>query len=421
MVYQTAWRCVFLVAVTAFVLTGCKKTTTGSATAALPVVPVSEPVQRMVSDYVEYTGRLDARQSVGVKARATGFLDSIGKDSQGNPIKEGSEVKKGDLLFQIDPRPYKYQLAQATSQVAVVERQLKLAQILLGRAKESLTKNVGSQQDVDQSDASVAETQARLEAAKTTVQTYQLNLDFASVTASISGQISRFYYYPGNLIVQDQTLLTTIVDVEQVYAYFDMDERTLLKINGQVSAGKIKPPVGTTKVLMSLEGETDYPHVGSLDFINNVVNPATGTISVRAVYDNPKSASGTRLFVPGMFVRIRLPIGEPHPGLLVVDRAIASDQGLKYVFVVDAQNKTQYRRVVTGALQDDGLRVIEPYQAGVRDKVAESGLKPDERVVVGSLPQLRPQMEISPENVPMPTPGAPSMPQSQAPAPTDKK
>lgn len=402
---------------------GCKKASNAAASPSLPVVPVSNPVQREVSDYVEYTGRIDAIQAVGIKARATGYLDSTGDKKKGVKLVDGSEVKQGDLLFQIDPRPYEYQLAQAKSQVTVVERQLKLAQITLERDKAALTKGGGvSQQQIDQDDASVAEAQARLEAAKTTVKTYELNLDFASVKAPISGQISRVLYTPGNLVVQDQTLLTTIVDVTQVYAYFDMDERAFLKMNGQISAGTIKKkPVGNTKVLMALEGETDFPHVGVLDFFNNVVNPATGTISARGVYDNPKSAAGMRLFVPGMFIRIRLPIGEPHPGLLVVDRAISSDQGLKYVYAVDSSNKVQYRRVMIGALQDDGLRVIEAYQPAIAGKQIESGLKPDELVVVGSLPQLKPGMEITPDKKEMPIPGATSTPPPQNPPPSAKK
>jgi RND family efflux transporter MFP subunit len=395
-------------------ISGCKKAASTAAAPSLPVVPVSNPVQRQVSDYVEYTGRIDARQSVGIKARATGYLDSTGKDKNGKPIKEGSEVSKDDLLFQIDPRPYQYQLAQAKSQVTVVERQLKLAQITLERDKAGMKGGGVSQQQVDQDEAAVAETQARLDAAKTTVKTYDLNLEFTSVKAPFAGQISRYLYMPGNLIVQDQTLLTTIVDVEQVYAYFDMDERTLLKLK------KINAPAASPKVVMSLEGETDFPHAGALDFMNNVVNPATGTISVRAIYDNPKLATGTRLFVPGMFVRTRLPIGDPHPGLLVVDRAISSDQGLKYVYVLDANNKVQYRRVFIGALQDDGLRVIEPYKAAVPGKEIESGLKPDELVAVGSLPQLKPNMEISPDKRDMPIPGAASSPPPPTP-PSNKK
>jgi len=421
MASRTTWGAVLLGVFLMWVTVGCKKANISSSAPSVPIVPVSNPVERQVSDYVEYTGRIDARQSAGIKARATGYLLSIGKDKNGNDIKEGSEVNKDDVLFQIDPRPYQYQLDQANSQVTVVEKQLKLAQITLGRDKDSFAKGAGSQQQVDQDEASVAEAEARLKAAKATVKTYELNLAYTSVTAPIAGQISRYYYTPGNLIVQDQTLLSTIVDVEKVYAYFDMDEPTLLKINGQVISGKIKPPVGASKVLLSLGVETDYPHSGTLDFINNVVNPSTGTISVRGIFDNPKSASGTRLLVPGLFVRIRLPIGDPHPGLLVVDRAIQSDQGLKYVYVVDSENKIQYRRVVLGALQDDGLRVIEPYKAAVPGKDVELGLKPDELVVVGSLPQLRPKMEINPQKGEMPTPGAPTAPQSQPPAPGDKK
>jgi RND family efflux transporter MFP subunit len=226
------------------------------------------------------------------------------------------------------------------------------------------------------------------------------------VKSPIRGQLSRFYFTEGNLISQDQTLLTTVVAVDQVYAYFDMDERTLQRINGQVIAGRIKPPAEGAKVVMGLGSEVDFPYQGRIDFLNNVVNPSTGTISVRGVFDNPKSAGGTRMLAPGMFVRIRLPIGEPRRSALVVDRAIGSDQGLKYVYVVDGESKIRYRRVATGPLQDDGLRVIEPYRRDEKTK-AESGLRPDEWVVVGSLPQLRPGMDVQQEQIPMPVPGGP--------------
>jgi multidrug efflux system membrane fusion protein len=141
---------------------------------------------------------------------------------------------------------------------------------------------------------------------------------------------------------------------------------------------------------MGLQGETGFPHDGNIDFVNNQVNPSTGSISVRGVFPNPKPQKGVRLLSPGMFVRIRLPIGQPHPALLVIDRAISTDQGLKYVYVLDAENKAQYRRITTGALQDDGLRVV-------------LGLQPDDRVVVGGLQQVRPQMQIRPDEAPMPS------------------
>ena len=222
--------------------------------------------------------------------------------------------------------------------------------------------------------------------------------------------MSRYYYTLGNLINQDQTLLTTVVSTDPMYAYFDMDERTILRIRTAINQGKIKPRADGIElpVMMGLEGEPGFPHQGVIDFVNNVVNPSTGTIAVRGRFANPLPPNGRRLLSPGMFVRIRLPIGQPHPALLVVDRALASDQGRKYAYVVDAENKVQYRAVTTGPLQDDGLRVIE------------SGLKPDDRVVVGALQQLRPKMDVDPEPTAMPTPGATAPDPAGAPPPPPK-
>ena len=362
----------------------------GPPPAQPPVVPVSQPVQRQVTDTVEYTGRTDAVQSVSVRARVTGYLTKM-------PFKEGAEVKTGDLLFEIDPRPYQAQLDQAVSQVGVAEAQLRLAQATLERAKPLLAKNAISQQEYDQDQAAVDQAAAQVKAAKATVEVYRLNLEFTRVTAPVDGQVSRYYYTVGNLVTQDQTLLTTVVSVDPMYAYFDMDERTILRIRAAINEGKIKAVKNFAEipVEMALEGEDGFPHRGSLDFVNNVVNPSTGTIAVRGVFPNPQPPNGRRLLNPGMFVRIRLPIGQPHQALLIVDRAIGSDQGLKYVYVIGGDHKVQYRRVKVGALQDDGLRVID------------DGLKPDDWVVVGALQQLRPRMDVEPEQTPMPTPGAP--------------
>jgi len=362
----------------------------GPPPAQPPVVPVSQPVQRQVTDTVEYTGRTDAVQSVSVRARVTGYLTKM-------PFKEGAEVKTGDLLFEIYPRPYQAQLDQAVSQVGVAEAQLRLAQATLERAKPLLAKNAISQQEYDQDQAAVDQAAAQVKAAKATVEVYRLNLEFTRVTAPVDGQVSRYYYTVGNLVTQDQTLLTTVVSVDPMYAYFDMDERTILRIRAAINEGKIKAVKNFAEipVEMALEGEDGFPHRGSLDFVNNVVNPSTGTIAVRGVFPNPQPPNGRRLLNPGMFVRIRLPIGQPHQALLIVDRAIGSDQGLKYVYVIGGDHKVQYRRVKVGALQDDGLRVID------------DGLKPDDWVVVGALQQLRPRMDVEPEQTPMPTPGAP--------------
>src|SRR5437868_6189320 len=291
---------------------GCRQNQAPPPPPGPPVVPVSHPVQRSVTDYVEYTGRTDAVESVGIKARVTGYLLRA-------PFREGSEVRKDDLLFEIDPRPYKAQLDQAVSQVAVNEASLRLAQATYERAKAASAKGAGSQQDVDQAKAAAEEAAARVEAARSTVGLYRLNLEYTSVTSPIDGQVSRYYYTPGNLVNQDQTLLTTVISVDPMYAYFDMDERTLLRIYTGINEGTIKARRGAADapeapalsaaagvaavegsvtelpVLMGLEGEEGFPHRGNLNFVNNVVNPSTGTIAIRGAFPNPRPADGRRL------------------------------------------------------------------------------------------------------------------------------
>jgi multidrug efflux system membrane fusion protein len=412
-------------------LGGCHKPSQ-VAPAEPPAIPVSLPVSREVTDYVDFTGQTDAVQALNVTARVTGYLVQM-------PFKEGSEIRgddrpgvavrvvgqlaaplgpgpllaaaslfpgqgqEGDLLFEIDPRPYQAQLDQAQGQVYLYEAQLKLAKANYLRAKDvAKTPGAISPQDLDTYKAQQDQADAALQAVKASLEVYKLNLQFCKVTSPIDGQVSRYYLTLGNLVNQDQTLLTTVVSRDPMYAYFDVDEPTLLRVRRAINDGRIKPSDdGLIAVHMGLQGENGFPHQGNIDFVNNQVNPSTGSISIRGVFPNPKPQNGVRLLSPGMFVRIRLPIGQPHPALLVIDRAISTDQGLKYVYVLDAENKAQYRRITTGALQDDGLRVV-------------TGLNPDDRVVVGGLQQVRPQMQIRPDEVPMPS-MAP-----QPPPPSDK-
>jgi membrane fusion protein, multidrug efflux system len=240
----------------------------------------------------------------------------------------------------------------------------------------------------------VSEAAAALKAVNASLEVYKLNLNFCKVTSPIDGQVSRYYLTPGNLVNQDQSLLTTVVSLDPMYAYFDVDELTLLKVHQAIEEGKIsqQPPRGAIPVQMALQGEAGFPHRGEVDFINNQVNPTTGSIAFRGTFPNPKSSRGGRLLKPGMFVRIRLPMGQPHPALLLIDRAIGSDQGLKFVYVLDDRNKAQYPRITTGLLQPDGLRVVE-------------GLRPDDWVVVGSLQQVHAGMEVRLDKVPIPTLG----------------
>lgn len=371
--------------------TGCSSNQPSKSGAEVPAFPVSKPVVRNVTDYVDFTGRTDAVQAVDVRARVTGYLEKM-------PFKEGAEVKAGDLLFEIDRRPYQAQMDQAQGQVALAQAQLKLAKQTLARDQSISTSSPGavSRQQLDQDQAAVDEAEARVKAYQASLEVYKLNLGFTKVTTPIDGQVSRYYFTSGNLVVQDQTLLTTVVSLDPMYAYFDMDEPTRLRIDRAINAGQITAPSdGKVPVFMGLQGEEGFPHAGTVNFVNNQLNPTTGSISVRGVFPNPKPEHGVRLLRPGMFVRIHMPLGQPHSAILVIDRAIASDQGLKYVYVLDADNKVQYRRVSTGALQNDGLRVIN------------DGLKPDDWVVVGGLQQIRPNMQIRPEQMPMPSLGQP--------------
>jgi multidrug efflux system membrane fusion protein len=424
------------------VLIGCRGGQTPPSAASPPVVPVSQPIERKVTDYVDFTGRTDAIDSVGIKPRVTGFLTQVA-------FKEGGEVKKDELLFEVDPRPYKAQLDQALAQVELNKASLKLAQATYERVRPLVASGAASQQEADEDLAAVEEARARIKASQAAVEVYKLNLEFCRVTSPIDGIASRTFFTVGNLVIQDQTLLTTVVSVDPMYAYFDMDEPTLLSIKRAINEGRIKVPSDRSdiSILMGLQGEEGFPHHGKFNFINNVVNPSTGTIAVRGVFANPRPSAGpayflaetfgsgasaaagvplgalaqqlgalgtmqtsafavgTRLLVPGMFARIRLPIGQPHPALLVIDRAVGSDQGLKFVYVLDKDHKVQYRRVTTGPLEDDGLRVIE------------KGLEKDDWVVVGALQQVRPRMEVQPEEIPMPTLAT----QGQAPSPVNDK
>src|SRR5579863_1464234 len=333
-------------------ISGCRRSTPQAAPAERPVLPVSKPAQREITNFVDFTGRTDAVKAVDIRPRVTGYLVQM-------PFKEGSEVKAGAVLFEVDPSPYQAQVVQAESQVSLNEAQLTLAQTNFERAKLLMEKKAISQQEYDQESASVDEAKARIEAAKASLDLYKLNLAFTKVTSPIDGQVSRYYLTNGNLVNQDQTLLTTVVSLDPMYVYFDVDEPTLLRTRMAINSGAIKRAEdGKFPVLMGLQGEEGFPHHGTIDFVNNQVNSATGSIAVRGVFDNSKPEGGTRLLSPGMFVRVRLPIGQPHSALLVIDRAIASDQGLKFVYVVDSDHKVQYRRVTIGALQEDGLREI---------------------------------------------------------------
>jgi multidrug efflux system membrane fusion protein len=420
-----------LVASAMLAASGCTRGAGKIAEPEAPVIPISRPVQRYVTDYVEFTGRTNAKDTVSIQPRVTGYLVQM-------PFKEGSYVKKGDLLFEIDPRPYEAQYEAAEAQVAQSEATKRYWVATNERFKALHQKNpeAVSARELDQYQAQEDQAEANLKVAQANLISAKLNLEWTKVTAPIAGRISRYFLTHGNLVNQDVTQLTTLVSMDPMYVYFDMDESTFLKVGGEIKQGTITPPKETANILevaasipcilslpnnqsailaasiamagpsipigvpveMGVQVEAGYPHRGVINFIDNQVNPATGSIPVRGMFPNPKGLSGSpfKELVPGMFVRIRLPIGPPHPALLIIDRAVTSDQGLKYVYVLDADNTVQQRRVNTGALQDDGLREIT------------QGLQPDDWVIVGGIQQMRPRLSIRPERMTMPSLATPS-------------
>ena len=287
-------------------ISGCRQAALPQDSSKLPVFAVSVPVQREVTDYVEYTGRTGAVQAEEIKARVTGFLVDT-------PFKEGAEIKKDDVLFKIDPRPYKAQYDQAEAQVGLYESQLKLAKANYERDIELFkrTKGAGvSKQALDADVAQQEQAEAAVKAAKASLEVYKLNLDFCTVKSPIDGQVGRSNQPRGNLIMQDSTLLTTVQSVDPMYVYFDMDMPSYRKFQG----GTNQEPGAKIAVSMALQGEEGYPRPGTVDFFNNLVNPATDTLLVRSVFANPKKAIGREL-KPGMFVRVKLPISQPHQAL----------------------------------------------------------------------------------------------------------
>ena len=363
-------------------LTGCSRAAPEGPAPTPIEVMVSYPAKRQVTDSSDYTGRIAAVDSVEVRARVSGYLDKIS-------FKEGTLVKKGEVLFEIDPRPFQAQVDFAKAQLVSAEAFVKKAKADNARNKfTARTPGAVSQQELDQSQAAEEQAAADVEKAKAALETNSLNLGYTKVLSPIDGRISRFNLTVGNLVTQDQTLLTTIVSVDPMYGYFDVDERTVLQVRQMIRQGKVKSARDIDwPVFLSLANEEGFPHKGTINFVDNQINPRTGTLRLRGVFANPDEA-----LTPGYFGRFRVPIGVPHDALLVTDRAIDTDQGQKIVYVIDKCNKVVVRPIRSGAL-NDGLRVIE------------EGLQPGEQIVVNGIQQVRAGMAVEPKVVDMPTSG----------------
>jgi RND family efflux transporter MFP subunit len=396
-------------------LAGCGQPQAPPPEQQAPEVDVSRVLSGQVTDYEDFPGRVEAVYSIVVRARATGYLDKVN-------FTEGSDVEQGNVLFEIDPRTYQAELNRAEATLIQAQAHLERMEADYRRAVTIYPKGGMSREEFDKIAGDRAEAGAAVGVAKANRDLASLNLSFTKVRAPISGRISSRYLDPGNMVKADDTALTTIVSLNPVYAYFDLDERTTLRLQQLIREGKIKwttdkhlrvnfltapllvlagsaqclwhepgllsyawPPEAGLPVLVGLSNETGNPHRGTINFADNRVDSDTGTWRLRGRFNNP-----FHVLSPGLFARVRLPIGTSYQATLVAEQALANDQGQKVVYVVGDEDKVESRRVELGRLHDR-LRVIT------------KGLAPGERVVVTGLQRVRQGLPVKPNLVDMPT------------------
>jgi RND family efflux transporter MFP subunit len=362
------------------VIPGCAETPAAIAPQA-PRVSVMHPEQRELSDQEEFNGWMAADAAVEVRARVRGHITKVN-------FTDGEFVKKGDLLFELDPRPFEAELGKAQDKIKIYEAQLKAAERDADRYRELVPQRAASQKELDRAEATAASYDAQLSASKNDVDRAKLDLEYSRVTADINGRVGKAEMTVGNLVNAggSDPLLTTIVSIDPIRIYFNVDERSLQRYAKNIGArggslvellANLKDQQATFK--FALDGETGFTHEGSLRFGDNRVDPTTGTIQVYGIVPNNKGE-----FVPGSRVRVRLTIGKPYMASLVPDAAILSDQDKRYVLVVDDKNFVRRRNVVLGTITDEGMRAIQP-----TDKVEEGEDLAKWQVIVDNLQRAR--------------------------------
>ena len=331
-----------------------------------PAVTVAPAIGRVVNEWDEFTGRIQAVDYVEVRPRVSGFIDKVA-------FTEGKEVRQGEVLFVIDQREYRDALERAKAEYTRASTQAELAKSEAGRAEGLIKENAISREEYDARVSAVAQANANAAAAEAALRTAQLNLDWTMVRAPISGRVSRAEVTRGNVVSNGNpaTLLTTIVSLDPVYVYFEADEQAYLRNRATVRAAK-------TTVRMRLADEAGFPHTGYVDFVDNQLNPGTGTIRARAVFNNKD-----RLFTPGLFARVQLLGAGKLDAVLVQDGAVGTDQDRKFVYLVKPDSTIDYRKVELGRIVD-GLRVIR------------SGLAAGDNIVINGLQRVRPGVKVTP-------------------------
>jgi RND family efflux transporter MFP subunit len=367
------WSLIVLVALAA----GCEKEKP-AAVPVVPVVTVSQPIRRMSQECIEATGNISADKTVQLCSQVRGYLDNT-------LFKAGDRVKAGQLLFQIDPRPFQANVDVAKADLAVAAAQLALAEAKLSRMEAALKANSISEVQVIEQRADRDKAKADVERCKASLESANLQLDYTRITAPFDGRLDVDNPKKGALIDPQTTVMTTITDDSIVYAYFNVSEYDLLRVrkanrsSPQVASGKV-PPI---PVYVGLAGETGYPHEGVLDYVAPQVDRATGTIQVRARFEN-----ADRELLGGYFVRVRMPVTAPKEYLMVAERALGQDQGQRYALVVSGKNIVEYRPVELG-----------PLEAGLC--AVEAGLSADDWVIVNGLQRVRPGVQVAPQRVSM--------------------
>ena len=360
-----------------------------------PAAPVSvaPAVQRAVTDSEEFSGRLEAAEFVELRPRVAGVIERI-------HFEDGALVKKGQLLFSIDPRQFDAEVARAESQRVAAVARAELAASELARAQKLLESRAVSRQEFDQLSAGSRTSDADIRSAEAALRVAQLNLGYAQVHAPIAGRVSRANVTAGNL-VNEQVVLTSIAGVAKVHAYFEGSEQTYLRLQNAHDR--------VPKVRMGLANELGFPHEGRIDFVDNRLNPQTGAIRLRASFDNAKGQ-----FTPGLAVKLMMPTSSSYQAVLVPERAIGTDQSKKFVFVVGNDGQPQFREVKLGTLLD-GMRVVQ------------GGVKSGENVVVDGLQRIIPGMPVAPQLLEIDAKGMPvqarlqgGAPAGSAQAPSDK-
>ena len=350
---------------------GCDSSAAPAAGGPPPAeVSIAPVLSKTVHAWDDFTGRISAVESVDLRPRVSGYIERVA-------FEEGEDVARGDLLFVIDPRPYQAALAQAEAQLEAARSAARLARAQDARAQSLIEAKVISREEFEARRAASAQGDAGVRAAEAAVATARLNLQFTQVRAPIAGRVGRALVTEGNLAQADATLLASLVSIDPVYVDFESDEQTFLRYGASAREGGNAVKVG-------LANEDGYPHEGKLDFVDNRVDPRTGTIRARAVLPNPD-----RAVTPGLFARVQLEGSQGFPALLVDDKAVLTDQDRKYVYVVGADNLAARRDVTLGRMAE-GLRVVT------------AGLKPGDRVVVDGVQKIFfPGMPVKATAVPM--------------------